>query len=264
MQQPKLGRAWYFVDEAGDPTFYNRRGRLVVGQEGCSPLLILGFIQTADPEPIRKAVRGLHEQVLKDPYFQGHRSLKETAIAFHANNDLFEIKYLFFKLIATLDFRAHFIVARKDEQLFINYSNRNQDVFYDHVVSCLFESVLHLREENHIYFARRGKVRQAPLVAAIERSHERFQKYRGICNQTQFTVQAQQPSHEPCLCVIDYLNWALYEAYTKGKMNYFNEIRDKVSLVADIYDKQVLHHPWYHRRNPFDITKVTPLSLVPS
>jgi hypothetical protein len=42
-------------------------------------------------------------------------------------------------------------------------------------------------------------------------------------------------------------------------MNYFNTIRDRVSLVADIYDKPLSHRHWYHRNNPFEITKVTPL-----
>jgi hypothetical protein len=153
MKRPKPGRAWYFVDESGDPTFYNKRGELIAGQPGCSPVLILGFIQTADPNPIRKAVRALQQEVLNDPYFQGRRSLAHTANAFHAKSDLFEIKYLFFKLIATLDFRAHFIIARKMEEVFIKHDNRKQNAFYDHVVSCLFEGILHLHEENHIYFA---------------------------------------------------------------------------------------------------------------
>jgi hypothetical protein len=42
---------WYFVDESGDPTFYDRNGNLIVGQEGCSPIFILGFIETDNPHP---------------------------------------------------------------------------------------------------------------------------------------------------------------------------------------------------------------------
>ncbi|HEX6289937.1 MAG TPA: DUF3800 domain-containing protein [Herpetosiphonaceae bacterium] len=260
MKKPKPGRVWYFVDEAGDPTFYSKRGQLIVGQPGCSPILILGFIQTSDPEPIRKAVRELQQQVINDPYFHGRRSLKQTAVAFHANNDLFEIRYLFFKLIASLDFRAKLIVARKIEQIFIEYDQRNQNAFYDHVVSCLFRDVLHLNEENHIYFAKRqSRARQAPLTAAIEKGRAKFEQYSGPATPTRFMVQAQTPSHEPCLSVIDYINWAVYQAYTSRDMNYFNTIRHKVSVVGDLYDRNKPHRNWYDRKHLFDVEKITPL-----
>jgi hypothetical protein len=32
---------YFFVDESGDPTFYDEDGNLIVGQEGCAPILLL-------------------------------------------------------------------------------------------------------------------------------------------------------------------------------------------------------------------------------
>lgn len=40
MKEPTEGTNWFFVDESGDPTFYDAHGNLIVGQEGCSPILI--------------------------------------------------------------------------------------------------------------------------------------------------------------------------------------------------------------------------------
>lgn len=41
---------YFFVDESGDPTFYDRYGRLIINnKEGVSPILILGFVKTANP-----------------------------------------------------------------------------------------------------------------------------------------------------------------------------------------------------------------------
>ena len=60
MKKAQEGQQWYFVDESGDPTFYDRHGNLIVGQEGCSPILILGFVETSDPHPIRSALAELH------------------------------------------------------------------------------------------------------------------------------------------------------------------------------------------------------------
>ena len=265
MKQPRMGKAWYFVDEAGDPTFYSKRGKLIVEQPGCSPILILGFIKTADPHALRAAIGELQHELINDPYLQGKASLARTAIAFHANDDMHEVRYRFFKLIASFDIQAQVIVARKIERVFIEYDGAKQQAFYDHVVSCLFEKVLHLHEENHIYFAKRqSRARQAPLTAAIQRGRAHFEQHGGLPTPTQFSVQAQTPSGEPCLSVIDYINWAVYQAYTRGEMRYFNAIRDKVRLVADIYDYEQKPRNWYDCKNPFDIQKVTPLQLVPS
>ena len=59
---------FFFVDESGDPTFYDRYGNLIIGQSGVSPLLILGFIKTLDPKPMRLGLIGLREQIANDMY----------------------------------------------------------------------------------------------------------------------------------------------------------------------------------------------------
>jgi hypothetical protein len=40
----QVGPCNYFVDEAGDGTLFNRKKRVVVGQEGCSKFFILGVL----------------------------------------------------------------------------------------------------------------------------------------------------------------------------------------------------------------------------
>ncbi len=54
MKETKRDRVYYFVDEAGDPAFYNRNGEFIVGKEGCSKILMLGFIETDEPKVIKK------------------------------------------------------------------------------------------------------------------------------------------------------------------------------------------------------------------
>jgi hypothetical protein len=68
MKKAKPGNNWFFVDESGDPTFYDRRGNLIVGQEGCSHILVLGFVETQQPEAIRQAVLQLHSTQTKSPH----------------------------------------------------------------------------------------------------------------------------------------------------------------------------------------------------
>jgi hypothetical protein len=76
---------------------------------------------------------------------------------------------------------------------------------------------------------------------------------------TAFEIQAQTPKGEPCLSVIDYMNWAVYRAFTRGDMGYFQTIEDKVSLLVDLYDTQKYPKNWYNRRDKFDLKKITPL-----
>jgi hypothetical protein len=49
MKKIKSGATFFFVDESGDPTFYDHKGNLIVGHEGCSSLLILGLVEISDP-----------------------------------------------------------------------------------------------------------------------------------------------------------------------------------------------------------------------
>lgn len=260
MKKARSGSTWFFVDESGDPTFYDRNGNLIVGQPGCSPILILGFIETRDPESIRNKVHNLQDQIIQDPYLETIPSIQKTAVAFHAKDDAPEVRMLFFKLIASLEFRAQFIVARKIERVFRNRFDSRETLFYDHLVTHLFKNVLHHREHNHVYFAKRGsRTRQAPLVDAIRSGVEQFERKWETKLRTTLDVQAQTPKGEPCLSVVDYMNWAIYQVFTKGQMRYFNVVKSKASLIVDLYDTKNYPNNWYNHDNPFNIEKITPL-----
>ena len=161
MKIPRKDANWFYVDESGDPTFYDRKGNLLVGQPGCSPILILGFIETTDPKPLRQALSDLRALIINDPYFVDVPSLAKTRIAFHAKDDLPEIRFQVYKLLAELDFKAQFIVARKLERVFRNSFKADEHAFYDHLVSRLFQNALHRYKDNHIIFAKRGSPRAA-------------------------------------------------------------------------------------------------------
>ncbi len=257
---PQPGDNWFFMDESGDPTFYDRRGNLIVGQKGCSPILILGFIETQQPEALRTAIVRLREEIINDSYFEGVPSLSKTAIAFHAKDDLPEIRYRFFKCLAEQDFKAQLVVARKIERVFRNNFHANEYEFYDHLVSQLFKNNLHRFQRNHLYFAKRGsRTRQQPLADAITRGTEQFESQWNTKIETEISLQAQTPKGEPCLSVVDYINWSVYRAFTRGEMRYFRQIESKVSLVVDLYDVSNYPNTWYTHKNPFDFKKITPL-----
>ena len=82
----------FFVDEAGDPTLFDAKGRILVGQDGCSKTFILGKLDVEDPAALHRALEHLRTDLLADPYFKRvpsmHAERGKTARAFHDKDDI--------------------------------------------------------------------------------------------------------------------------------------------------------------------------------
>jgi hypothetical protein len=96
MKKAKVTGTWFFVDESGDPTFFDRKGNLIVGSKGCSPHFILGFIETQNPHAIRTKMAELRQTIATEPDFSSIRSLDKSIRAFHAKDDHPRIRDLVF------------------------------------------------------------------------------------------------------------------------------------------------------------------------
>jgi hypothetical protein len=189
MQKIKADKNYFFVDESGDPNFYNRFGKLIVGEEGCSKILIIGFVMVENPLVMRKKILQLKNEIINDSYLKNIPSIKRTEKYFHACNDSPEVREKVFKLIKSLDFKAEFIVARKKAKIFKNRHRENSNIFYDDVITKLFTNKLHLANENNIYFEVRGdRKRQAPLEDAIRTSINLFEEKWGVKNDSLVSV----------------------------------------------------------------------------
>ena len=261
MKKPKDCDTYFFGDESGDPTFYDRHGKCVVGKFGCSPILILGFIETQDPLPLRRAVLDLHARVIHDPVLNKLPSARRTAIAFHAKDDPPEVRYLFYSLIRELEFKAQLIVARKIEQVFRERYRRKENKFYDDLVTRLFETALHRFKHNEIILAARGsRERRKPLEKAIWRAKGRFERKHNIGRDlTTFKTRFHRLSGEPCLSIVDYMNWAVYRAFVNQDDRYYNAIKSKISVLMT-RDMPDLKHV-YSRKKPFEAREAAPLGL---
>lgn len=260
MQVHKDKEQYFFVDEAGDPTFYDRYGRFIVGKEGCSKILLLGFIKTANPIPLRAAIMALHKEINSDLYLKDIPSVIKSNIAFHAKDDSPEIREKVYKTILNLDFKAEFIVARKIENIFKIRHKGKENLFYDDLTIKLFKNKLHLSQQNRIYFAVRGnKTRQAPLEEAIQTAKNAFETEHGVKVDSQIFILPQSPYGEPCLQIIDYMNWAVQRAFVRNEDRYYKFVENKVKFVCDVYDTDKYPNNFYSRVNPFSINKISPL-----
>ena len=260
MKKQQQKTTYFFVDESGDPYFYDRKGNFIVGKEGCSKLLILGFIRTEEPELLRKSILKLREDLSKDPYLEKIPSLSKSLKYFHATDDSPEVREKVFKGILDLPFKAEFIVARKIESLFIKRHKKNPNFFYDDIISKLFQNQLHSSSKNVIYFSvRTNRARQAPLEMAIKNAIQAFEVKWKTSVKSVVQIYPQRPQTELCLQIIDYIIWTVQRAFVKREDRYYQFIKDKISLIADIYDYNEAKNTYYTRKNLFDLKKISPL-----
>jgi hypothetical protein len=260
---------WYFVDEAGDLSFYAKGGeKTIVGTEGCSKVFLLGYFRVCDPQIVRAKLAEVRLAISTDRYLKSIPSLKKSLVSFHAKDDCPEVRYLVYNALQTIDFRAQIVVARKREEHFRKEFNRSENKFYDKTVTFLFGNQLHIAERNSIVFARRGtKARQHALRTAVQTAVDRFRRKFIDAAETEVNVDTNRPLQEPALQAADYVLWAVQRAYERREMRYFDALRDKIQLVWDVYDfeKRALTgrfraNIYNERKNPFNIEKTSPLS----
>ena len=120
MNTPDTDTLNIFVNEAGDPTLFANRRRAIVGTPGCSRFFILGKLEVDDPVGLTEKFAALRAMLVADPYFSGVPSFDpergKTAVAFHAKDDLPEVRYEVFKLLVAEGkaLRFHAVVATKN------------------------------------------------------------------------------------------------------------------------------------------------------
>ena len=111
----------YFVDEAGDGTLFNVKGQILIGTEGCSCFFILGFLDIPDPNELSSKLEELRKNLIIDPYFKRVPSMqldkKKTAIAFHAKDDIPEIRREVFSLLMKQELKFSAVMRNKQKLL---------------------------------------------------------------------------------------------------------------------------------------------------
>ena len=262
MKENIYNSTYFFVDESGDTTFYNRKGEWIVGKDnGSSKILLMGFIRTTEPKFLRKKLNELKKSVLDDAYLNDIPSMKKTKITFHAKDDCPEVRYKVFTLMKELPFSCNIVVARKTKHVFEKFNGDTQQL-YDFLITNLFKNILHLSSNNYIYIATRGsKKRQEPLEQAIQRALSYTENKLNTSINSVQKIFPQKSSDEPCLQIVDYCNWAIQRAFLQKDMRYYNFLKEKFGLIVDLYDYQKSWKNFYSKKNPFDIKKISPLRL---
>lgn len=237
----------FFVDEAGDPTLFDAKGRILVGEEGCSKTFILGKLDVADPAALHQALEQLRSELLADPYFKRVPSMQaergKTARAFHAKDDLAEVRREVFKLLARFDLRFYGVVRHKAALLdYVRQRNERESAYryrgdevYDTLIEELFRRYHPLADRLEICFATRGnKARTHAFRSAIEKAEARFESQYGVRRSTEVAIIASTPPQKAGLQAVDYFLWALQRHYERDESRYVELVWDQVVEVEDL------------------------------
>jgi hypothetical protein len=261
---PNRAICHYFVDEAGDPTLFGKRGKALVGSEGCSKYFILGKLDVDDPAFLESELTGMRTRLLADPYFQGVPSMqpkqRKTALAFHAKDDLPEVRREVFSLL--LGQKVQFFAIVRDKAVITNKvieHNKKQPKYryhpnqlYDRCVSQLFKERLHKDDSYSIFFARRGKSdRTEALDKALQASRRAFRDRWGVIGTAPIEIIPSNPAEAVCLQAVDYFLWGLQRFYEMNEDRFLNLIRPQTKLIIDVDDvRDKPYGVFYTQSNP--------------
>ena len=255
----------YFVDEGGDGTLFSRKGKVLVGTEGCSRFFILGLLDVLDPAALNDRFEELRTQLMDDSYFKGVPSMqpnaRKTALAFHAKDDLPEVRREVFRLLRdTEGLRFFAIVADKLSVLaYVRQRNKREPDYryhpnelYDYLTGRLFKERLGQHDRYNIVFSKRGKSnRLDALRKLVETASESLKREPNSSNNPVTYVSAATPKEHAGLQAVDYFVWALQRLYERDEERYLLYLWDAFRLVHDIDDmREASYGVDYTQRKP--------------
>jgi hypothetical protein len=244
-----------FLDEAGDTTMYGKGKVNIIGQNGVSLCFILGMVKFKESLwHIREQILVLQKQVADDPYFQDIASIQKKitngGFYFHATDDVPEVRKLFYDYINTIDCSFEAMVGRKIPTLYETKHNGKEAEFYADLLSHLLKNKLNKGGKLVLNIANRGKsTKNQNLQLALSKAVARNHKTKGKPVKTQVEFNVQNHRTEPLLNVADYFCWSVQRVFERGELRYYNFLKDKISLVVDLYDSES-YNDWKNYYNP--------------
>jgi hypothetical protein len=237
----------YFVDEAGDPTLFNRKGRVIVGDEGCSRHFMLGKLEIKESARLSAQLEALRQELVADPYFKAVPSMqmdsRKTALAFHAKDDIPEVRREVYKILLGAPVRFYAVIRDKTHLVsYVQQQNAREAGYryreneqYDLLVKELFGKLHHMAEKVEICFAKRGdRSRNAALRDALELAAASFAQSFGFAHPATNEVISSTPLHCPGIQAVDYYLWALQRFYERGEDRFLDLIWPQVGEIHDL------------------------------
>ena len=241
-----------YVDEAGDPILFGKKrgSGVIIGNEGCSQYFIMGKLEVHDPDSFSSELHALHQKILNDPYFLGVPSFdpeqKKTALGFHANADLPEVRFQVFDFLRKQgdNLRFHAVVADKRIIAAHEVERMNADPssaryskisLYDGLIRSLYSKLHTLSDNYHVCIARlEKKDRRNALRQAIEHAENDFESKFGFRRGT-WHIEVSNPERTNGLQGVDYFLWAVQRFYERKEDRFLNLMWPQIGEIHDLH-----------------------------
>ncbi len=259
---------YYFIDEAGDGVLFSRSGKVLVDTNGCSRFFILGLLEVPDRVTLKERFETLRTQLISDPYFKNVPSMqpesRKTTLAFHAKDDLPEIRREVFQILYhTQGLRFYAVVTDKRCVLqYVRLCNQREPKYryhpnelYNYLTQHLFSQRIHPQSHYEIIFSKRGKSGKTDaLRRAIEYAPDGLQNRgegaRRVPKEVSLNVSAATPKESAGLQAVDYFLWALQRFYERGEDRYMNYLWEPAfRFVHDLDDTRMIDSGMYWTQN---------------
>lgn len=260
MSKPKDKEFYHrFLDEAGDTTFFGKGKIPIIGKvDGVSLSFILGMVKFKEPlKELRERIIKLQNEIENDQYYKDvpsiQKKINKNGFYFHATDDIPEVREKFYKFLKEVDFSFEAVIGRKIYDIFIKKHNSKEEEFYGDMLSHLLKNKFEIEGKLILTISERGSsTKNSNLLQALEKAKTRFNKAKPEKEaKTEIVFNIQNPTKEPLLTVADYLCWSIQRVFERGETRYYNFMKDKISLIIDIYDtsKYAGNKNYYNEKN---------------
>jgi Protein of unknown function (DUF3800) len=238
------------VDEAGDLTLFDKRGRSIVGSEGVSRHFMAGLVELPDPNLAPRKLENLRKRFMTDPYFIGVPSTQParntTAVYFHANDNIREVRYEVIKLLPSLGAKATIAIKRKEHLAKLHRLKPDSRVereapntVYDELITEIFRGNLHPVDRVNLV------LRSATRESAAGHSKRRWTRRGALPESSRvkpdppITISFAHPSESAGLQVVDDYLWAVQRMYATGtNQRFYRALEPQYALVMDLDDRR--------------------------
>lgn len=258
IEEEKLPKKYFFIDESGDAAFYAKGKKLLIGQEGFQPLLLLGLIVVDDKKAIRDFIVSFQNEIKNDPLYNTLKCVADPKGWYlHARNDQIDIRSKFTETLRKQDgYKSFVVIGRKRLSTFENKHNSNESEFYFDMVYHLLKD--RLNDENYyyqIFLSSRTGSSTEKLKDAIDRAIFRDNERRKVTLNIRYNCVTVPSYTTPELSIVDYLLWALQRYILSDDNRYYLALQSKYNLIIDLYDFNNFKKNYYNSKNRFEKSK---------
>ncbi|MFA5928004.1 MAG: DUF3800 domain-containing protein [Candidatus Margulisiibacteriota bacterium] len=240
-------KSYIFLDESGKPEVFSKRGENLVRSGKASKYLIIAAVRTTDHLQLQQAGTNEKLNILNNNSISTKFSPAYSLDSFHAQVDYPEVKQHFYNWIASnpLGLKLTVIVAEKQKA----YLGFQQDPgrLYANVAGQLLKNFLHTADGVEVIFSRKDGTLKARenLQLVVDTHRLEYANSHNITLPARISYHHKPHYTHTGLQVADYVAHAVFQVFENGNRQWWDIIKDSVSTVQDIFNKQ-----FYTKRNP--------------